>query len=48
MRRPYRRGSFISTDLLWSGKRLGGYQAMWDAGVSWGAVTVLYDLMSNI
>ena len=48
MRRPYRFGSCTSTDLFRPGKRLGGYEAMWGAGVSRGAVTVLYDLRSNV
>ena len=39
----YRCGSCISIDLFWPGKRLGGCEAMWGAGVSRGAVTVLHD-----
>ena len=39
----YRCGSCISIDLFRPGKRLGGYEDMWGAGVSRGPVTVLYD-----
>ena len=42
MRCLYRSGSCISTDLFWSGKRLGGCDAMWSAGVSRGAVTFFF------